>query len=71
MMVFYQGIPTNLSVEELAASDLPHACIIETPNPLQDDLQQLENLVVSLSEVESKTAYKEVVRYAGQRMTGH
>ena len=34
------------NVEELAAGDLPHACVLDTPNPLQDDeLQQLENLV--------------------------
>ena len=34
------------NMEELAAGDLPHACVLDTPNPLQDDeLQQLENLV--------------------------
>ena len=34
------GYNNQPSVEELVASDLPHACVIETPNPLQDDLQQ-------------------------------
>lgn len=60
------------NVEELAAGDLPHAFVIDTPNPLQDDeLQQLENLVLSLSHLEGKVAYREVVHFVGQHMIGH
>ena len=31
------GHANQPNVEELVASDLPHACVIETPNPLQED----------------------------------
>ena len=31
------GHANQPNVEELVASDLPHACVIQTPNPLQED----------------------------------
>ena len=58
-------------VEELAAGDLPHACVPDTPNPLPDeDVQQLEDLISSLSDVDARVAYREVVNFVGQQLIG-
>lgn len=57
------------SMEDLVARDLPHVSVPDTPTPLDDDfLQQVNDLVVSLSDVEGMVAYREVVNFVGQHM---
>ena len=57
------------SMEDLVARDLPHVSVPDTPTPLDDDfLQQVNDLVMSLSDVEDMVAYREVVNFVGQHM---
>ena len=56
-------------INELITSDLPHAAVPETPNPLnQNSLDELNNLVSSLSDAEGMYAYRQVVQFVGQLM---
>ncbi len=61
MKVFCHNMPANL----------PHAFVPDMPNPLQDDnLQELTDFITSLSRVEARVAYCEVVHFIGQHMIG-
>ena len=57
------------SMEDLVARDLSHVSVPDTPTPLDEDfLQQVNDLVMSLSDVEDMVAYREVVSFVGQHM---
>ena len=51
------------------ASDLPHAVVPETPNPLSEEsLGELQDLVSSLSYTGGMFVYRRVVQIVGQHM---
>ena len=53
------------------ASDLPHAVVPETPNPLnRSSLDELNDLLRSLTDMEGMLAYRQVVSFVGQHMLG-
>lgn len=61
---------SNLDIEELASSDLPHVNVPDISCPLQGDLQlqNFSTFIQSLSAVSGKAAYLEAVRFLGQSM---
>ena len=57
------------NIRELMDSDLPHATVPDIPNPMSDDgLNELQQLVSSLSTSEGMTVYRRVVAFVGQNM---
>lgn len=56
-------------VGELMASDLPQATVPDTPNPLnEENFNELQELVSSLSHAGGMFVYRQVVQFVGQHM---
>jgi hypothetical protein len=57
------------NIGELMENDLPHATVPETPNPLNENgLNELQQLVSSLSDAGGMVVYRRVAEFVGQNM---